>query len=259
MIHDQQTRARFERLTDDVVGGPSLEVAIRDGRRTRRRRTARVGVAAAAVTGLGLVAAWQVLPGGTHEVAVDPGPAAAPSYQDFVPGTQVDERIQETAATHYPGLTDATDVFPSDWNHYEKNPPVDFQDATEWQAYYEPTADDHLVVYTSKAVPGDSASYGCDLATGPDAHGCTFDTLADGSTLIQYAGAIGDSPFDHRYTTFLVRADGSVRSTVEHVRADTWAQADQRRVFTYPEARQLVEDPALDFPDPVNPPPPPSQ
>lgn len=256
---EQQTGEQLDRLTAEVIGGPDLDRVIRDGRRARRRRTARLGIVAVGATGLAVAAAWQVIPASTPEVAVDDPPAAAgPTYHDFVTGTQVDEQIQATAATHLPGLTDATDVFPSDWSHSAMNPPVEYQNATEWQAYYEPSVDDHLVVFTGKKVPGHPAGYGCDEAAGPGSHGCTFATLPDGATLIQYASLIGDSGYSHWYASYLVRADGSVASIVEHVRADTWAQADERRVFTYAQGKALVLDPQLEFPDPVDPPAPPS-
>lgn len=256
MTHEQQTRERFERLTDDVVGGPSLEIAIRDGRRTRRRRTTRVGVAAAALTGLGLVAAWQVLPGSTHDVAVDAGPAAAPPYQDFVPGTEVDENLQAAAADHLPGLTDATDVFPSDWDHTAMNPPVRYQDATEWQAYWKPKPNDHLVVFTGKDVPNRPAWYGCDEA--PVGPYCSTASLADGSLTLTAAHTDDTATFQYWFLNRMVRPDGSSVSIVEKVTADSWSQAEQRRLFTDTQTQALARDPRLLFPDPIDPPPAPA-
>jgi len=178
MNTDQQTREQLRRLTADVVGGPDLARSMHDGRRVRRRRTTRVGVAAAA-TSLAVVGGWQLLPRTTHDVAVDPRPASAPSYHDFVPGTPVDGDIQAAAADHLPGLSDANEGFPSDWDHTAKNPPVEYQNATEWQAYWDSAPNDHLVVFTGKSVPNQPAWYGCDEA--PVGPYCSTASPADGS------------------------------------------------------------------------------
>jgi hypothetical protein len=251
---DQETRTRFQALTEDVVGGPDLARAVADGRRHRRHRRLVRGAAVVAVVGVAAGTAFRLAGGPGDTVAVD-RPADQPSYHDFVPGTQVDEQIQAAAADHLAGLTDATDVFPSDWNHDAMNPPVDYQNATEWQAYYEPTPNDHTVVFTSKKVPNEPQQRDCsETPAGPY---CSTSTLPDGSTLLTHAYYVDSGPYTYWFADFLVRPDGSVASVVEHVQADSWAQAEQRREFTDAEIKGLVDDPRLIFPDPLDPPPPP--
>ena len=52
MTTEQLVRDQLDRATHEVIGGPDLASSVRAGR--RRRRTARVGLAAAAVAVLGL-------------------------------------------------------------------------------------------------------------------------------------------------------------------------------------------------------------
>jgi hypothetical protein len=42
------------------------------------------------------------------------------------------------------------------------------------------------------------------------------------------------------------------------VTADSWAQAEQRRLFTDSQTQALARDPRLVFPDPIDPPPAPA-
>lgn len=255
MNPELETRSRFRMLTEDVVGGPDLARAVRDGRRCRRNRRLVQGAAAVAVLGVAAGATFRLAGGTADTVAVDQ-PADQPAYHDFVPGTQVDEQIQAAAAAHLPGLTDATDVFPSDWDHSAMNPPVEYQNATEWQAYYVPTPNDHLVVFTGKRVPNRPGWYDCSEA--PAGPSCSTTTLSDGSRLLTDTHFVDESPSHYWFTNHMVRPDGSIVSVVEHVTADSWPQAEQRRVFTDAETQGLLEDPGLLFPDPLDPPPTPS-
>jgi hypothetical protein len=246
-------RATLEGLTDDRPGGPDLATTVAAGRRRRRtRRTAVAGGAVAALVIAGVAGAWLQRP--HHEVAID-GFASAPAYQDFVPGTDIDQTIQETVAEHLPGLVEAKDVYPSDWNRDTALPDAQAANATDWEAHYVLSAHEKATVSMFKAIPGEAAPTRC--TDGMDNPGlpCTSVTLGDGSVRLYYAMGLGTF---YRIATVQVAPDGSVVQVFDDVEGSSASEA--LRQATLPQGRLdgLVGDAAMTFPNPVVTPPPPT-
>ena len=78
-----------------------------------------------------------------------------------MPGTQIDETMEAVIAEHLPGLGAATDVYPSDWDHNGPMPDADFADATDWQAAYDLSADEELLVFMGWPKPGEPPPTKC--------------------------------------------------------------------------------------------------
>jgi len=257
---EEQYRTTLEALTHDRVGGPDLGAAIASGRRRRRvRRTAWAG-AGVAVAAVATIAAGSLGHGSSS--AVDPGPSSTTSYTDFVAGTAIDEHFQATVAGHLPDLGAATDVYPSDWNTDGPMPRGQFANATDWQAVYDLGPDQRLTVLMAKEIPGEGSTVRCrpdDRQGGTGQPECVTYVRSHGAVVSDsYRLELSEGVF-YTFTTTLTRDDGSQVSTLDRVRAPSWAAAVQRQAFTSDQLRALVTDPALDFPDPVHAPPPPDQ
>jgi hypothetical protein len=249
----ERYRTTIDELTDGRVGGPELADVLSRGRRKRRtRRTLVTGGALAALTVAGLGGAWLQRP---HVVVVvDPGAASSPSYRDFVPGTDVDETIQAAVADHVAGVPEADKVYPSDWNHDTALPDSQAQNATDWEARYSLGADENLTVALFKRIPGEAAPTGCHPSMDAPGLPCTATTQDDGSVLLSYGIDLGS---DYRFATVRVAADGSSVEAFDDVRADSWAQAENRASVPQGQLDALVNDATMTFPDPVVTPPPP--
>lgn len=259
---DEETRARLTWLTEDVPGGPDLAGVVREGRRRRRRRRMIGGVAATAVVGLAAGTALQLAQGPDRQVAVDdPGFAADPSYPDFVAGTQVDEHFQATVSDHLTTLPTATDVYPSDWNTDGPLPDAQFANATDWQAVYDLGPDQQLTVLMAKKTPGQREGTRChpDDAQGGSGQPNCVTYVVPGGVVVSDSYQIDLT--QGRVFTFITtftRDDGSQVVAMDRVKAMSWEAAEQQVAFSPDQLRPLVTDDALDFPDPVVTPPPPS-
>lgn len=262
---DQQTRDRLRALTEDVVGGPDLDRVLREGGRRRRRRTATIGIAALAVTGLAVGTAYQVTRGTSHETARDQSHVAtAPAIRDFVPGTDLDETFQAAVAGHLPGVGDATKVYPSDWNHDFAI--ADWADATDWEMRYGVGADE-IVVILGKPAPGQAdAGLTCDAVTHVPEEGqppCTRIEVPGGGYVLSDSFVGVPAGVDNQpvfvFNTSYVRPDGSSATLQQRLLVDTWHEAVSGLAYSPAQLRPLVTDPDLDFPDPVHAPPPPHQ
>jgi hypothetical protein len=248
---EEHTRTNLDHLTADVVGGPDLATAIRNGRRRRRSRVtvlAVSGLAVAAVAG-GITAHQLQQPTTTVEVT----PATQPAtYQDFVPGTDIDEAMQATVAAHLTGAPDATKVYPSDWNRNSALPDAQFANATDWEAHYTLGTDETLTVSMFKKIPGYPAGTACRDNMDNPGLPCTVTTEADGSVLLHYGFTIGDN---YRISTLRVAPDGSVVQAFDDLQAASWAAAEQASRVLPAQLVDLVDDPAMTFPAPVVTPP----
>ena len=265
---DEQTRTQLAWLTEHVEGGPDLATSLREGRSRRRRRQRMVvgGVAGLAVAGIAVGAAVQLGQQQHHGVAVDRPPVATssggdqPAYHDFVPGSDVDETIQATAATHLPGLAPATRIYASDWNHDGPIAADQVPNATDWEAFYDVSPSDMLAIAMSKRIPGGLKEDECsDIPSTVGQPPCDISHLADGSTLVTDSFTLVEGGASHYwFTTTLARADGMVVTANQRIDADSWPEATDRRTYDPAQTAALVEDPALTFPDPVVTPPPPA-
>jgi hypothetical protein len=258
---DEESRARLTWLTDDVTGGPDLASVVREGRRRRRRRRVLGGVAATAVVGLAAGTALQLAQGQDRQIAVDdPGFAAEPSYPDFVPGTQLDEKFQGAIAGHLTTLSEATDAYPSDWNTSGPIPDGQWANATDWQVIYQVGADERMTVLTGKKTPGEHEGDGCgaDPNSGSDQPPCTTVDVPGGRVVADsYRLRLGmDTVFV--FTTTFVRDNGSEVNAIQQVKSDTWAHAVADVAFGPAQLQPVVTDDQMVFPDPVDPPPPPN-
>jgi len=227
---------------------------IAGGRRRRRaRRTAwaGAGVAVATVATLAGVA----LAHDSRSSADDHGVAGAPTYTDFVAGTDVDETVQDAVARHLPDLPAATQVYPSDWNTPGPIPDADFADATEWQAVYDVSGTERLTMLMSQAIPGQPVSISCDDVQQVDLP-CHRSEGPGGSLDLRFGTVIGGSTF--RFLTVHVAPDGFVTETLDDVQAHSWVEARAARQLTDAATESLVQDPALQFPAPVHTPPSPA-
>ena len=244
---EEQYRITLDELTRDRPGGPDLAAAIAGGRRRRRvRRTAWVG-AGVAVAAVATIAGVALTSDGTT-VALEPVPSRA-SYRDFVAGTGIDETVQATVAQHLPRLAVATDVYPSDWNTPGPIPDADFADATEWQATYDVSREERLMLLMSQRIPGEAMVRGCDRIGASDVP-CRSAETADGSRLVTFGYVLHGTTY--RFLTVHVTPDGFLTEALDDVQADSWAQAQQSRGLTEEQTKALVSDPALRFPAPVH-------
>jgi hypothetical protein len=247
---EEHTRTHLDHLTADVVGGPDLATAIRNGRRRRRSRVGALAVSALAVAAVGTGVTVHQLQRPTTTVEVMP--ATQPAYRDFVPGTDVDETVQAAVAAHLTGLPDATTVYPSDWNRNTPLPDSQAQNATDWEGSW--TLGDHesLSVSMFKKIPGEPAGTECHASMDNPGLPCTATTRADGSVLLHFGMELETF---YRIATVAVAPDGPVVQTFDNVQADSWAQALQRATLPQPGLDALVTDPTMTFPDPVVTPP----
>jgi hypothetical protein len=249
----ERYRATIDELTDHHLGGPDLVDVISRGRRKRRARRTLVAVGAvAALTVAGAGGAWLHRP---HEVVAVDRFASTPSFQDFVPGTDVDETIQAAVAEHVAGVPDADQVYPSDWNHDTALPDAQAQNATDWEAHYPLSAREGLWVSMFKPIPGESAPTTCRPWMDHPGLPCSVTTQADGSVLVHYGIDLETS---YELATTRVDADGFVVQTFDDVVADSWHQAEARASLAQGQLEALVNDASMTFPDPVVTPPPPT-
>jgi hypothetical protein len=247
---EEHTRTHLDQLTADVVGGPDLATAIRSGRRRRRSRVTALAVSGLAVAAVaGGVAAHQ-LQQPTTTVEMTPA-TQPPAYQDFVPGTDIDETIQATVAAHVTGAPDATTVYPSDWNRDSPLPDGRAQNATDWEAHYTLGADESLTVSMFKKIPGHPAGTICHDMDNPGLP-CTVTTETDGTVRLHYGFTIGDN---YRIATIAVAPDGFVVQAFDDVQAASWAAAEQASRVPQAQLAGVVDDAAMTFPDPVVTPP----
>jgi hypothetical protein len=246
-------RATFEDLTDDRPGGPDLATSVAAGRKRRRtRRTTVAGGVVAALALAGVAGAWLQRP--HHEVAVD-GFASAPTYQDFVPGTDIDETIQATVAQHVPGLTEADKVYPSDWNHDGPLPDGQAQNATDWEAHYPIGANEALNVSMFQPIPGEPPPTVCRPHMDSPGLPCSVTTEADGSVVLHYGMDLGSY---FRFATTHVTPGGFSVQAFDDVAADSWSAAERSASIPEVQLRALVGDAAMTFPAPVQVPDPPT-
>lgn len=196
MTIEDTVRSQLPRLSEDVPAGPSLEAALVAGRSRRRRRHIAAGTgSAAAVAAVTLVAA--LLLGGGSESPHPSGhvaQAAAPprsdagagglqEFEDFVPGSQVDESMQAVIAPYLPVGADATvtDVYPSDWTRNTPLPDAQAENATDWQAVYSLVGGDELRVTMGLPVPYEERLPGpCGDGSDPT---CSYSTRDDGAAV----------------------------------------------------------------------------
>jgi hypothetical protein len=250
---EDRYRTTMEQLTDTPVGGPDLATSLAAGRRHRRvRRTIVAGGAVAALTVATAGGAWLQRP---HAVTTPDSFATSPTYHDFVPGTRIDEDFQATVAQYLPGLPDAGSVYPSDWNHDTALPDAQFENATDWEADYTLNPQEDLVVVMAKDVPGYPLRPKCsEIAVSLGQPTCSVSGLADDARVASYGFTV-EVPHGYWFLSVYTAADGSTVTVSQHVGADSWSQAEARRVYTDAQASSLASDTALTFPDPVVTPP----
>jgi hypothetical protein len=154
MTTEQIVRDQLDRATQDVVGGPDLEAAVRQGRSRRLRRRGLAGLAAVAVLGVG-AAGINALVGDDSPTVVRDAPfAAGPApADDFVPGTDIDETLATTIAEHLPALPEPDDVYPSDGHTAGPISDADFAQAEDWQATYTLDGQQVWLISSSAAEP----------------------------------------------------------------------------------------------------------
>jgi hypothetical protein len=242
MTLEQLVRDQLARATENVPGGPDLATSIRDGR--RRRRTARVGVAAAAVAVLGLGALGAHALGGDNDAAVaheapvadEPAPAVpAPAAPvDFVPGTDVDDTMAAVVAEHLPSLPAPDDVYPSDSHTAGPIPDSEFARAQDWQAAYTTDTGGALVIM---GLPEEVGGWRCSDCDAKEVAGGTLyhETYSTDDGQIWWFG------------TYFVGDDGHFVNAFESVQAPDEQTAAGQRKLSDTDLEALVEDTRLSF------------
>lgn len=254
---EDRYRTVLEQLTEEPVGGPDLTTSLAGGRRRRRvRRTVVAGGAVAALAVAVAGGAWLQRP---HDVIAPDSFASAPSYQDFVPGTQIDEDLQATIAQHLPGLSPATKVYASDWNHDGPLPDARAVNATDWEAFYTLTPDVHLFVTMGKKIPGEPFANQCTDFPDTGQPACHVTDLPDGSRMISESFEVPSSDQPYWFNTVLIRPDGSRVTANQSIAAGSWADAEGLRTYDATRTAALVQDPSMTFPDPLVTPPAPTR
>jgi len=238
---EQLVRDQLERATRTVPGGPDVETAIRSGRRRRRLRRGVLAVAAVAVLGLGATGLHAVTDGDGGTVVHDPGRraplAGAPAAPtDYVPGTDIDQKLAAIIAQHLPGLPAPDDVYPSDSHTAGPIADADWASAEDWQATYTENGNQVLVI---TGLPSE----------GPDTcGGCPGRTVPGGYLFREDSSSIGDDGRTRWYFgTFFARDDGTFTNAWEIVRADDEQVAEGMRHVTNADLAALVQDPGLTF------------
>jgi hypothetical protein len=163
-------------------------------------------------------------------------------------------------AAHLSPLPEAGDVYPSDWNTDGPLPDGQAKNATVWQAVYHLDGGQRVTVLMSKKIPGGvDGPYCSPLGAQHDSAQPRCSTVHTAGGVVvsdAYSETAAGAPAFVFETTF-TRPDGSQAVALDRVRAPSWHDAKAQVAFTRDELQQLVIDPALDFPDPVDPPPPP--
>jgi hypothetical protein len=245
MTVEQLVRDQLDRATHEVVGGPDLATSIRNGR--RRRRTTRVGVAAAAVAVLGLGAVGAHALGGghsravAHDAPVAGGPAqAAPgpvAPVDFVPGTDIDDSMAAVVAEQLPSLPAPDDVYPSDSKSAGPIPDSEFARAQDWQAAYTTDTGGFLVMM---GLPEELGGWRC--------RDCGAHEVA-GGTLYHDTYSTDDGG-TWWFGTYFVADDGHFVNAFESVQAPDEQTAAGQRQLSDNDVEALVEDSRLTFTQP---------
>lgn len=254
---DERVRTELTAAAEDVPTGPDLATSLRAGRRQRTRRTATVVTASAmAVGSIALAASMVPWAGSSKDTPSEPVVADAPdTTPDFVPGTDIDEQMQQTISGHIALLGAADDVYAGDWKHDGPLPAADFAKATDWQASYTLGAHEQVLVVMGFPAPGEATEQGCDTATagGRGAPRCHQAAAGDGTvtssgyTLLQPASEGLDQ---YTYITSYQSADGFTVNALERVQAGSWQAANEMRMLDDAALTELVIDPALTFPEP---------
>jgi len=237
---EQIIRDQLERATRDVPGGPDLDAAIRRGRRRRFQRRGGLAVAAIAVLGLGATGVYAVAGGDGRTVVHDSGRqaplAGAPAGPtDYVPGTDIDEKLAAIVAQHLPALPAPDDVYPSDSHTAGPIADADWASAEDWQAAYTENGNQVLLI---TGLPSE----------GPDCEGCSGHKVPGGTLYREDSSSVGDDGRTRWYFgTFFARDDGTFANAWEIVRADGEAAAAGQRQVSNADLADLVQDPGLTF------------
>jgi hypothetical protein len=238
---EQIIRDQLERATRNVPRGPDLETAIRSGRRRRMLRRGGLAVAAVAVLGLGATGLHAVTGGDGGTVVHDQGRraplAAAPAAPtDFVPGTDIDEKLAAIVAQHLPALPAPDDVYPSDSHTAGPIDDADWASAEDWQAAYSENGNQVLLI---TGLPSE----------GPvECGGCPSHQVPGGTVYRDDSSSIGDDGKTRWYFgTYFARDDGTFANAWEIVQADDEEAAAARRHVSNADLAALVQDPGLTF------------
>jgi hypothetical protein len=241
MTTEQIIRDQLERATRDVPGGPDLETAIRSGRRRRFLRRGGLAAAVVAVLGLGATGVHAVAGGDGGTVVHDSGRqaplAGAPAAPtDYVPGTDIDEKLAAIVAQHLPALTAPDDVYPSDSHTAGPIADAAWASAEDWQAAYTENGNQVLLI---TGLPSE----------GPvECVGCPSHEVPGGTVYRQDSSSVGDDGRTRWYFgTYFARDDGTFANAWEIVQADGEHAAASRRHVSDADLAALVQDPGLTF------------
>ena len=239
MTTEQIIRDQLDRATRDVPGGPDLETAIVSGRRRRLQRRGGLAVAAVAVLGLGATGVHAMVGGDGKTVVHDGGRpvpmAGAPAGPtDYVPGTDIDQKLAAVIAQHLPTLPAPDDVYPSDRHTAGPMPDADWASADDWQATYTENGNEVLLITGTPS----EGSLTCD----GDCH-----HVAGGTMFHQSSSTVDQGTHRWYFGTFFYRPDGTFTNAWEIVNANDEATAESQRHVTDTDLAALVQDPGLTF------------
>jgi hypothetical protein len=237
---EQIIRDHLERATRDVPGGPELETAVRRGRRRRFQRRGGLAVAALAVLGLGGTGVYTVAGGDGRTVVHDSGRQAPVADTragptDYVPGTDIDQKVAAIVARHLPALPAPDDVYPSDSHTAGPIADADWASAEDWQATYTQNGNHVLLITGLPSEGAPTCDSGCQHVPGGTVFAENYSSTGDDGTERWYFG---------RYFT---RADGSFAGAWEIVAADDEKAAESQRHLADADLAALVQDPGLTF------------
>jgi hypothetical protein len=237
MTTEQLVRDQLDRATRQVPAGPDLETIIRRGRQQRRRRRGGLALAAVAVVGLGAVGVRVATAEDTRTVVQETPVAHAPAPAgDFVPGTDIDEKLAAVVAQRLPALPPPDDVYPSDSHTAGPIPDADWSSAEDWQATYTENGNQVLLI---TGLPSEGPN-GCE--------GCPSQQVPGGTVYTQPYSSIGqDGRTKWYFGAYFARDDGTFANAWEIVVADGQKAAEADRHVSDADLTALVQDPGLTF------------
>jgi hypothetical protein len=236
MTTEQIVRDQLDRATQHVQGGPNLEASIEQGRRKRRQRHGALGLAALAVVGMGAVGVRVVTGDDSSTVRQDAPVAAAPapaSPGDFVPGTDIDEKLAAVVAAQLPALSPPDDVYPSDSHTAGPIDDAEWASAEDWQATYTLDSGNSFGMITGLPSEGFSCE-SCNPQTVP------------GGTIYHETSQNPDTGV-WQFGTWLERPDGSYVGAFEYAPGDEGGQPPHDRALSDAALERFVQDPGLTF------------
>jgi hypothetical protein len=192
-----------------------------------------------AVLGLGATGVHAIAGGDGEAVVHDSGrqvplPGTPTGPTDYVPGTDIDEKLAAVIAQHLPTLPAPDDVYPSDRHTAGPIADADWASADDWQATYTENGNEVLVI---TGTPSEGS-----LTCGGDCH-----HVPGGTMFHENSSSVEHGTQRWYFGTFVYRPHGTFTNAWEIVNADDKTAAESQRHVTDADLTALVQDPGLTF------------